>query len=272
MTRISLLLAAVCLGAGPACAGPPNVERKIGKEPIYQTKAPQYGLLAFGPEGADRVWMVLDGDVLYVDRNGDGNLTEAGKKIMAEKKPDWAPADEGYAFQVDDLHVGGRAHKALRVEFIPFKRYAGTSLGKRADVQHVLEKDPNALSVSVRVDAEMPGLTGEGLGGRVVFTAGPADLNGPLVFAKTPDQAPVVRCAGPLEITFYEELPSLRVGRDTEMGLVVGAPGIGPGTFASLDYEKTIPRSAKPVVELVLQSSKEGVPPIKETFEIKGRC
>jgi hypothetical protein len=216
--------------------------------------------------------MVLDGDVLYVDRNGDGDLTEPGKKIMAEKRPGRDPAEDGYAFEVGDLLVGGQIHKGLSVFFVPLKLYAGSSLGKRADVQRVLAKDPNALAVRLEVHTEMPGLTGNGLGGRVVFSAGPIDLNGVFEFAKTPAAAPVIWCGGPLQITFYGELPSLRAGQGSELVLVVGTPGIGPGTFAMLDYEKTIPKTARPIVELSFQSSKAGVSPTKETFEIKDRC
>ena len=53
-----------------------KVDRTIAKEPAYKTK-PRYCLLVFGPEPKIRVWLVLDGDVLYVDRNGNGDLTHA---------------------------------------------------------------------------------------------------------------------------------------------------------------------------------------------------
>src|SRR5262249_11652334 len=52
----------------------------IAKEPAYQNK-PRYCLLVFGPEATTRVWLVLDGNVLYVDRDGTGDLTGAGKRF-----------------------------------------------------------------------------------------------------------------------------------------------------------------------------------------------
>jgi hypothetical protein len=77
-------LAAVFLSL--ACAGPQawgvdlaQIDRTIRKEPAYQTQAPKYCLLVFGPEAKLRVWLVLDGEVLYVDQNGDGDLTGAAK-------------------------------------------------------------------------------------------------------------------------------------------------------------------------------------------------
>jgi hypothetical protein len=60
-----------------------RIDRSIGKEPAYQHK-PGYCLLVFGPEAKTRVWLVRDGSVLYLDRNGSGDLTEDGKKINGD--------------------------------------------------------------------------------------------------------------------------------------------------------------------------------------------
>jgi len=60
--------------------------RKPVKEPAYK-HAPTYCLLAFGPEAKFRVWVVLDGDTLYVDRNGDGDLTEEGERFKMRPSP-----------------------------------------------------------------------------------------------------------------------------------------------------------------------------------------
>ncbi len=81
MIRRAFLLAFAWLYAGTTLAGPPNIDRSIRKEPGYQTKSPKYGLLLFGMEGNDRVWLVLDGDTLYVDRNGDGDLTRRARSF-----------------------------------------------------------------------------------------------------------------------------------------------------------------------------------------------
>src|SRR5262249_8147594 len=58
-----------------------KIERTIAKEPAYKSK-PKYCLLVFGPEAKTRVWLVLDGDTLYVDRNGNGDLTETGERFV----------------------------------------------------------------------------------------------------------------------------------------------------------------------------------------------
>ncbi|MCI0462301.1 MAG: hypothetical protein L0Z62_35565 [Gemmataceae bacterium] len=272
MIRWALVLAAGWLAAGPASADTPQVDRSMGKEPVYQTKAPKYGLLVCGPEGKDRVWLVRDGDTLFVDRNGNGDLTEPGEKIAAEKRPGQDPEEEGYSFDVGDLTVGGRTHKGLQMYVIRLKQYADSSLGKRPDVKAALEKDPQAAAVGIKVDVEVPGIQGGGSGGRVAFLAGPIDLTGVFQLTDTPAEAPVVHLGGPLQITFYLERPTLRVGRGGEFILVVGTPGVGPGTFAMVVYQDTIPEDAKPVAEFSLPAARSGDPPIQEKVTITDRC
>jgi hypothetical protein len=119
MTRIGLAIVMVCVIAPPA--------RTSGMiEPVYRGKAPKYALLAFDPSAGERVWLVHDGDTLYVDRNADGNLTGTDKRVRAEKKPDSKPEQNGYEFQAGDLTLGGRTHKGLSVWLFPLKRYAET--------------------------------------------------------------------------------------------------------------------------------------------------
>src|SRR5437764_562133 len=62
-----------------------TVDRSVHKEPVYQSKKPRYCLLVFGPQAQTRVWMVLDGDTLYLDRNGDGDLTEPGERVVSQQ-------------------------------------------------------------------------------------------------------------------------------------------------------------------------------------------
>jgi len=268
MTPAPLLLAAWFLAASGDAA---KLDRRPAKEPVYQSKAPKYGLLLFGPEGKERVWLVHDGNTLYVDRRGDGDLTRPEAKVAAEKKQGRDPEEDGYTFEVGDLTVGSQTHKGLAVYFVPLKRYADAAFGKRPDVKAALAKDSKAMAAGVTVDVLVPGTKGGGLGGRVGFMAGPLDLNGVLQFADTPAQAPALRLGAPLQVTFYAELPRLRVGRSSEFVLVVGTPGNGPGTFSMVKYQDTIPQVVKPLAEMHLPPVK-GAGPIKETVVIKDRC
>jgi hypothetical protein len=52
-----------------------KIERKILKEPVYNT-SPKYCLVTFGKDAKLKVWVVIDGDMVYVDLNGNSDLTE----------------------------------------------------------------------------------------------------------------------------------------------------------------------------------------------------
>ncbi len=77
---LGLLLLAGWQGSAKA-ADLTKIPRTLVREPVYQTKEPRYCLLVFGPEAKTRGWLVLDGNALYVDRNGNGDLTEPGKRV-----------------------------------------------------------------------------------------------------------------------------------------------------------------------------------------------
>src|SRR5260370_38951712 len=80
--RSLLALALLSFCSAPATATDlSKVDRTIKQEPTYKNN-PKYCLLVFGLEAKTRVWLVLDGDVLYVDRNGNGDLTEDGKRLL----------------------------------------------------------------------------------------------------------------------------------------------------------------------------------------------
>jgi hypothetical protein len=102
--------------------------------------------------------------------------------------------------------------------------------------------------------------------------AGSFDPDGVLTFAAKPADAPIVHFDGPLAITFYGSRPELRVGRNEDMVLVVGSRGRGPGTFAMLAYDETIPKDAYPKVEVTYPASASGGTPIREPYELKRRC
>src|SRR5215831_7855313 len=87
MHRFRFLTVVICLAlAGQTRAVDlAKIDRSLRKETAYESKQPQYCLLVFGPEAKTRVWVVLDGDVLYLDRNGNGDLTDPGERITGEE-------------------------------------------------------------------------------------------------------------------------------------------------------------------------------------------
>src|SRR5262249_4699298 len=97
---------------GPAAvpADLAKVERRILKEPAYQTKTPRYCLLVVGPEAKKKIWLVQDGDVLYVDRNGNGDLTEDGERVALEQGD-----KSSRHFEAGDVRDGSLVHTGLTV-------------------------------------------------------------------------------------------------------------------------------------------------------------
>ena len=86
MRMFQLCQAIACLALWALLASGGDTDkagRRIAKEPAYRTKTPKYCLLVFGSEARTRVWLVVDGDTLYADLNGNGDLTEEGERFAA---------------------------------------------------------------------------------------------------------------------------------------------------------------------------------------------
>jgi hypothetical protein len=265
MRWVSLFLAGL-LSAQAAAADLSALDRSIRKEPAYAGK-PRYCLLVFGPAARERVWLIQDGDTLYVDRNGNGDLAEAGKRVPAAK--DAGPKENGYTFEAGDLSVGGKVHKGLTVSLTPLKQYADNpDLADVAAIHDALKADSAVIVARMSLDVASARFKGAGIGDRITQLTGLNDLSGVLTFAEKPVDAPVIHFDGPLTITFYGEVPKLRLGRDTDLILTVGTPGRGSGTFAMLAYQDVVPKNVHPKVEIRWP----GDPPAKQMFELKQRC
>ncbi len=101
-----------------------KVDRTIGKLPKLSAQRPLYGLLLFGLNGQHRVWAVLDKtkaeseqyDVLYLDRNADGDLTAEDERIVAAKESTYA-GKKATCFEVGDFRdpASGAVHKEFKV-------------------------------------------------------------------------------------------------------------------------------------------------------------
>jgi hypothetical protein len=107
------LLTFLCLAAPSPAADLGKVDRSLKREPAYKGQ-PKYCLLVFGPEAKARVWLVLDGDTLYVDKNGNGDLTEPGERLPNDGK-DFQP------FEVTD-RAGPDRYKVTHLSVIRSER------------------------------------------------------------------------------------------------------------------------------------------------------
>lgn len=101
-----------------------KVDRSIGKVPKLNAERPLYGLLLFGLNGQHRVWAILDKskagrdtyDILYLDRNADGDLTAEDERITAAKESHYA-GKKATCFEVGDFRDpgSGAVHKELKI-------------------------------------------------------------------------------------------------------------------------------------------------------------
>jgi hypothetical protein len=265
---VSVLLLAACGSAFAADLS--KIDRTIAKEPKYAGK-PKYCLLVFGAQAKHRVWLVQDGNTLHVDRNGNGDLTEAGEKVTARKSLP-GEIDGGFSFEVGELKVGGKTHKGLEVMLIPVKALADNStLMALPRIAAAVRKDPSEMTGALNIDVQCESLRGGGVGGRVSYIVRLFDHHGVSLWGNKPAEAPIVHLDGPLRITFFGNKPTWTAGRAQDTILCVGTPGTGPATFATIKYEGTIPPEANPKIAATYRPASPGKA-VKELYELKERC
>ncbi|MCU0704862.1 MAG: RNA polymerase sigma factor [Fimbriiglobus sp.] len=247
---------------------PSDIDRAIGQEPKY-AGTPMYCLLAFDAEAKQRVWLVHDGDTLYVDKNGNGDLTDDGEKVAGQKLEG---RDGGVGFTVGDVTVGGQTYTNLTVGAYPLMPIAESpDWSREPRLQTLVKKDPKALGYGVAVEVKRAGLKGAGKDGRLQHVSG-VDSTGYLQFAPTRADAPVIHYGGRLELAFEQGEPPAHTGQDVFLRLNVGSPGFGPGTFAAIPHDNNIPDGLKPVAEVTYPVAKPGDPPRTEVIPLPGRC
>src|SRR5262245_3322630 len=176
-----------------------KIDRTVGKEPAYQSK-PKYCLVVFGPEAKTRVWLVLDGDVLYVDRNGDGDLTGKDERILKKR-----------VYEVDIPSRQGGDPFSLEVEDKPGRDGQETSYIIRCRPQE-------GKGFRQRTD------------GVLLFADRPQDA--PVVHFGGPLTLTILDWHKPLQPRRF-----VRGGRDDEFSILVGTPVFGGKheAFATVD-------------------------------------
>jgi hypothetical protein len=185
-----------------------KIDRTIGKEPTYESQ-PKYCLVVVGPEAKTRVWLVLDGDVLYVDRNGDGDLTGTGKRIPKKSR--------GEAYSLCVFPVG---------TISPHDGSDPFSL----DMEEEWFDEAKIISHAISYQP----LKGKGFAQKTV---------GVLTFADRPQDAPIIHFGGPLTLTIFnwhkplQPRQFVRSDRNEEYSLIVATSVFGTKheVFAMID-------------------------------------
>ena len=196
-----------------AAADLTKIDRTIAKEPDYQNQ-PKYCLLVFGPDAKTRVWLVIDGDVLYVDRNGNGDLTEKGER-MALMAPEGEITEPDRGTKHTALGVTPQKDGRIVVSLMAEGKYrqrsdAVTFAGRSQDAPIIHFDGP----VSVR------------------FSSASADTDrGPAKTAPV-DLSPKERLLQQLG----KDIPlpgERRPNKVVSLGAILGTPSLGKGTFVT---------------------------------------
>ncbi len=221
----------------------------------------------FGPEAKTRVWLVLDGKTLHVDRNGNGDLTEDGEKIAPIKGLEIFGKEDNYVYNVDAIPDGPRTHKNLSLSVRKLDYLAQHD----EDMKKWTPQAPQGRGYALSVEVDMRGYQKEELAARIPHSVQAWDEAGFLVFADKPQSAPIVHLGGPRRI-HCDTSSRLMVDYETDLMLTLQTPGLGAGTTAYLGYTNVVPQNVYPRVEITYPSAKPGEPPLKCHYELKERC
>jgi hypothetical protein len=235
MWHLTPAIPALVLWGGAAVAADlSNVDRTIAKEPTYQSK-PQYCLLVFGPDARMKVWLVFDGGVLYVDRKGNGDLTEEGNRVELRASCQRTAAS-GEQFHELYYVIGNIAEKD---GFVPY-----TDLTVTVDVLH------KRLKI--------------GINGKCKQNAEP-------IPGDCPANAPVIHFDGPLTMDLCKDSVLAHSDKLTAISATVGTPGLGSNAFANRGYDG-VPIGVHPIAEIEFPNKNEGGEPFRTRVSLDQRC
>jgi hypothetical protein len=208
-----------------------SVTRTIGKEPKYTNK-PKYALVVLGTNAEAKLWMVEDGETLYLDKNLNGDLTDDGPPIARTQSPDLCDYK---------CHELTPAKGPKHTDFCLRRWNNGTA------------EDSYGLSLAVEGTKPMyAGWFGT-------------------FWAPTPDKVPIVQFGGPLTPTTLGNSHSFVLGSKLdELDIGFSNDGLGKGATSYLSTE-ALPEDVVPKVEINWPVA-PGAAPIHTTEQLTKRC
>jgi hypothetical protein len=212
------------------------INHTILKEPTYQS-APKYSLLTFGTNSDVKVWMVEDGQRLFVDKNANGDLTDDGP-----------PIEPSNVRHLDDKQWD-----------FEYKLDAITPASGSPHTKFVLSRwnynDPlDEYGLSLTVDGKMPMYAGW-------FGT---------FWSTNREQAPVIHFGGPFTPKLLRREAFTIGERGQRLSLCFVNPGSGPGATSRLSIE-ALPRYAIPDLTIEWPTA-PGSKPLRTSHELTQRC
>jgi hypothetical protein len=204
---------------------------------------PRYCLLVFGLEAKTRVWIVEDGETLYVDRNANGDLTEPSKAIAATERQEYMTVGEG-----------GKLTPYREWTYSAGDVSPGDGSGRHTDLK-LVRYQTGDMPVEYVLSVWVGGVTLQYAGWRPLF-------------AESRDRAAVVHFGGPV-VPKPLRGSALHLSEDRqELHFCIGTPGLGSDSFAYVAYA-AVPSAIRPVAEVAWPT---GAAVLKERFALARRC
>jgi hypothetical protein len=239
-----------------------QIDRSIAKEPAYQ-KEPHYALIVFGPEAAQRSWLVMDGDeVLYFDRNGNGDLTDPEDRIALEveatKRIRMAEGSGYSGFNV--FEIGTAFGVKLRFEFWVRKR----------GFVHADEWHRNILRERETNNWEN--------GTLLRIAASGTQVHNPTLMAARPAEAQITHLDGPLTFGLNRGLRQKLQPwpQSTLFDVRIGTPMLPVDNYSHQLFaplaESELPKDVHPQAVFTFPAKRPGAEPVVQTIELDKRC
>jgi hypothetical protein len=210
----------------------------------------KYALLVFGPEAKTRVLVVEDGETLYVDRNGDGDLTGKDERFTLELSGNQPPHATLRDCNIEILDADQKT------------RYVITSISIRPEPADDEAGGERHMMVNVDIKGE-------------VSYRQYCDAK----LAEKRDNAAIAHFHGPLTIEprtinwkLTPELSRLPIGDSPgDIFAVVGTLDAKRGCWAVVRSED-LPKDLHPVVEIEYPTKNAAAASIKKRCQLKERC
>lgn len=250
-----------------SAAGLAKINRSLRREPKYKTE-PYYALVIIGSKAERRVWLVVDGETLYVDRNGNGDLTEANERValsVKKTKGGWmTPMYKG----INSFDIGEVSNLPLRLDFyVRDKDFVPTYDYEKKQVKDYQEKGWEFAALG----RKKRGWDFD------TFLHGRNWIEMPVIFCRQPKDAQICHLAGPLTFALRWKGDTLVCGsEENDFRVVIGTLGLPARSsdqevFAKLATTE-VPAKVHPVADFEFSHEDAKQPPIKFHVVLEERC
>jgi hypothetical protein len=237
-------LALCCLITGSASGNDvlSKLDRTIVREPKYENR-PRYALLVFGDRAEHLIWVVEDGKSLYLDRNGNKDLSDDGPTILPSDVRSLGQTETGQP-RYDFTYVLKEFGPAGSPRHTDFALRRWNYDGQKQD----------SYGLSLKVDGAVPMYSGW-------FNR---------FWATTPKEAPVFHFAGPVHPRIMRSQEFV-VGQSLDrLSICFWNTGLDKADATRLSID-----SLPPELELKAEIDwpvAEGTEPLKTTHTLNERC